>query len=203
MEVIMAITAAAVNELRKMTGAGMMDCKKALQEANGDTVEATDILRKKGLASLAKRAGKEAKEGVIEAYIHGGGRIGVMVEVNSETDFVARSEDFRQFAHDIALQIAAANPMYVNREDVPDTVIEKEMNIYRAQGIEEGKPDNVLDKIAQGRMEKYYQQVCLMEQAFVKNPDLTMRDYLGGIAAKLGENIGVRRFKRFELGESL
>jgi elongation factor Ts len=199
----MEITAAAVNELRKLTGAGMMDCKKALQDANGDMVEATDLLRKKGLASLAKRAGKEAKEGLIEAYIHGAGRIGVMVEVNSETDFVARSEDFRNFAHDVALQIAAANPVYVTREDVPDTVIEKEMNIYRAQGIEEGKPDNVLDKIATGRLEKYYQQVCLMEQTFVKNPDLTMKDYLGGVAAKLGENIGVRRFERFELGETL
>jgi elongation factor Ts len=181
----------------------MMDCKKALQDANGDMVEATDLLRKKGLASLAKRAGKEAKEGLIEAYIHGAGRIGVMVEVNSETDFVARSEDFRNFAHDVALQIAAANPVYVVREDVPDTVIEKEMNIYRAQGIEEGKPENVLDKIATGRLEKYYQQVCLMEQTFVKNPDLTMKDYLGGVAAKLGENIGVRRFERFELGEKL
>jgi elongation factor Ts len=199
----MEITAAAVNELRKLTGAGMMDCKKALQEANGDMVEATDLLRKKGLASLAKRAGKEAKEGLIEAYIHGAGRIGVMVEVNSETDFVARSEDFRNFAHDVALQIAAANPVYVVREDVPDTIIEKEMNIYRAQGIEEGKPENVLDKIATGRLEKYYQQVCLMEQTFVKNPDLTMKDYLGGVAAKLGENIGVRRFERFELGEKL
>jgi elongation factor Ts len=200
---MMEVTAAAVNELRKATGAGMMDCKKALQDAGGDIVEATDLLRKKGLASLAKRAGKEAKEGVIEAYIHGAGRIGVLVEVNSETDFVARSEDFRTFAHDVALQIAAANPIYVNREDIPDTVIEKEVNVYRAQGIEEGKPENVLDKIATGRLEKFYQQVCLMEQTFVKNPDITMKDYLGGIAAKLGEKIGVRRFERFELGETI
>lgn len=199
----MEVTAAAVNELRKLTGAGMMDCKKALQEANGDMVFATEILRKKGLASLAKRAGREAKEGVVDSYIHAGGKIGVLVEVNSETDFVARSEDFRQFAHDVALQIAAGNPLYVNREDVPDDVIEKEMEIYRAQAIEEGKPDNVLDKIATGRLEKYYQQVVLMEQAFVKNPDITIRDYLGEIAAKLGENIGVRRFVRYELGETI
>lgn len=199
----MEITAAAVNELRKVTGAGMMDCKKALQDAKGDIVEATDLLRKKGLASLAKRAGKEAKEGVVEAYIHGAGRIGVLVEVNSETDFVARSDDFRAFAHDVALQIAAANPMYVSREDVSDTVIEKEMNIYRAQGLEEGKPESVLDKIAAGRIEKFYQQVCLMEQSFIKNPDITMKDCLGEAAAKLGENIGIRRFERFELGETV
>lgn len=199
----MEITAAAVNELRKLTGAGMMDCKKALQEANGDIVTATDILRKKGLASLAKRAGREAKEGVIDSYIHAGGKIGVLIEVNSETDFVARSEDFRQFAHDVALQIAAGNPLYVTREEVPDSVIEKEMEIYRAQGIAEGKPDNVLDKIATGRLEKYYQQVVLMEQSFVKNPDITIKDYLGGLVAKLGENIGVRRFVRYELGETL
>ncbi len=199
----MQITAAAVNELRKVTGAGMMDCKKALQEANGDIVGATDILRKKGLASLAKRSGREAKEGVVESYIHAGGKIGVLVEVNSETDFVARSDDFKQFAHDIALQIAAGNPLYVTREDVPDDVIAKEMEIYRAQGIEEGKPDNVLDKIAAGRLEKYYTQVVLMEQVFVKNSDITMTDYLGGVAAKLGENIGVRRFVRYELGETI
>lgn len=199
----MEITAAAVNELRKITGAGMMDCKKALQEANGDIVGATDILRKKGLASLAKRAGREAKEGVVESYIHAGGKIGVLLEVNSETDFVSRSEDFRQFAHDVALQIAAGNPLYVTREDVPDDVISKEMEIYRAQGIEEGKPDNVLDKIAAGRLEKYYQQVVLMEQSFVKDPDKTMTDYLGEMGAKLGENIGVRRFVRYELGETV
>ncbi|MHB8842060.1 MAG: translation elongation factor Ts [Candidatus Aquicultor sp.] len=199
----MEITAAAVNELRKITGAGMMDCKKALQEANGDIVGATDILRKKGLASLAKRSGREAKEGVVESYIHAGGKIGVLVEVNSETDFVARSDDFKQFAHDIALQIAAGNPLYVTREDVPDDVIAKEVEIYRAQGVEEGKPDNVLDKIATGRLEKYYTQVVLMEQVFVKNADITMTDYLGGVAAKLGENIGVRRFVRYELGETI
>ncbi|MDI6716905.1 MAG: translation elongation factor Ts [Actinomycetota bacterium] len=199
----MAITAAQVNELRKLTGAGMMDCKKALEEANGDMVAATEILRKKGLASLAKRAGREAREGVIDSYIHAGGKIGVLVEVNSETDFVARSEDFKQFAHDVALQIAAGNPSYVTREEVPENVIEKEMEIYRAQAIAEGKPDNVLDKIAAGRLEKFYQQVVLMEQPFVKNPDITIKDYLGEVAAKLGENIGVRRFVRYELGETL
>ena len=198
----MEITAAAVNELRKLSGAGMMDCKKALSEAGGDVAGATDILRKKGLASLAKRAGREANEGLIESYIHSGGKIGVLVEVNSETDFVARSDDFKQFAHDVALQIAAGNPTYVTREEVPKSVVDKEMEIYRAQGLEEGKPENVLDKIAQGRIEKYYQQVVLMEQEFVKNPDMTMKDYLGGLVAKLGENIGVKRFVRYELGES-
>lgn len=197
----MEITAASVNELRKLTGCGMMDCKKALQEADGDVVGATDILRRKGLATLTKRSGREAKEGIIDSYIHAGGKIGVLVEVNSETDFVARSEDFKQFAHDVALQIAAGNPTYVAREDVPTAVAEKELEIYRAQGVEEGKPDNVIDKIATGRLEKYYQQVVLMEQSFVKNPDITMKDYLGEVAAKLGENIGVRRFARYELGE--
>jgi len=199
----MEITAAMVSELRKLTGAGMMDSKKALQEANGDIVTATDILRKKGLASLEKRAGREAKEGVVDSYIHAGGKIGVLVEVNSETDFVARSDDFKQFAHDVALQIAAGSPQYVTRDEVPESVIEKEMDIYRSQAIEEGKPDNVLDKIAAGRLEKFYQQVVLMEQSFVKNPDITMNDYLGEVAAKLGENIGVRRFIRYELGETL
>ncbi|MBS3908178.1 MAG: translation elongation factor Ts [Actinobacteria bacterium] len=199
----MEITAAAVNELRKLSGAGMMDCKKALSEAGGDVAAATDILRKKGLASLAKRAGREANEGLVESYIHSGGKIGVLVEVNSETDFVARSDDFKQFAHDVALQIAAGNPTYVTREEVPESIVIKEMEIYRAQGLEEGKPENVLDKIAQGRIEKYYQQVVLMEQEFVKNPDMTMKDYLGGLVAKLGENIGVRRFVRYELGESV
>ncbi|HCG98841.1 MAG: translation elongation factor Ts [Candidatus Aquicultor primus] len=199
----MEITAAAVNELRKLSGAGMMDCKKALAEAGGDVAGATDVLRKKGLASLAKRSGREANEGLVESYIHSGGKIGVLVEVNSETDFVARSDDFKQFVHDVALQIAAGNPTYVKREDVPESIVLKEMEIYRAQGLEEGKPENVLDKIAQGRIEKYYQQVVLMEQEFVKNPDLTMKDYLGGLVAKLGENIGVRRFVRYELGESV
>ncbi|HEY3374062.1 MAG TPA: translation elongation factor Ts [Candidatus Aquicultor sp.] len=196
------ITAAAVNELRKMTGCGMMDCKKALTEAKGDIVEATDMLRKKGLATLGKRAGKEAKEGIVDAYIHAGGKIGVLVEVNSETDFVARSDDFKQFVHDVALQVAAGNPLYVRREDVPDDVVQKEVEIYRAQGIEEGKPDAVLDKIATGRLEKYYQQVCLLEQTFVKNSDLTINDLLGTVVAKLGENIGIKRFSRYELGEN-
>lgn len=199
----MEVTASAVNELRKLTGCGMMDCKKALQDANGDMVAATDALRKKGLATLSKRAGKEAKEGVIDSYIHAGGKIGVLLEVNSETDFVAKSEDFRNFAHDVALHIAAASPVYIKREDVPEQVLQKEIEIYKAQGIEEGKPDNVLEKIAQGRLEKFYQQVCLLEQSFVKNPDLTINDYLGEIAAKLGENIGIRRFVRYELGESI
>lgn len=197
----MEISAAQVRELRALTGAGMMDCKQALSEAGGDIVEATEILRRKGLAALKKKAGRIAKEGVIDAYIHGAGRIGVMVEVNCETDFVARSDDFRTFAHDIALQVAAGNPNYISREDVPDNVIEKELEIYRAAAAEEGKPENVLDRIAQGRLEKFFEAVVLLEQPFVKNPEMKIADYLGEIAAKLGENIVIRRFARFELGE--
>ncbi len=197
----MEISAAQVRELRALTGAGMMDCKQALSEAGGDIVEATEILRRKGLAALKKKAGRVAKEGVIDAYVHGGGRIGVMVEVNCETDFVARSDDFRTFAHDVALQVAAGNPTYISRDEVPDNVIEKELEIYRAAAAEEGKPENVLDRIAQGRLEKFFEAVVLLEQPFVKNPDIKISDYLGEMAAKLGENIVIRRFVRFELGE--
>lgn len=197
----MEISATQVKELRTMTGCGMMDCKQALEQAKGDIVEATDILRRKGLASLAKRAGRTAKDGVVEAYIHGGGRIGVLVEVNCETDFVSRSEDFRNFAHDIAMQVAAANPGYIKREDVPDALLQKETEIYKAQAIDEGKPNHVVDKIAEGRLEKFYAQVCLLEQPFIKDPDMFIKDYLGEIAAKVGENVSIRRFSRYELGE--
>ncbi|MCL5292479.1 MAG: translation elongation factor Ts [Actinobacteria bacterium] len=199
----MEISAAQVRELRALTGSGMMDCKQALAEAGGDIVEATEILRRKGLAALKKKAARVAKEGVIDTYVHGGGRIGVMVEVNCETDFVARSEDFRTFAHDISLQVAAGNPAYISREDVPDNIVEKELEIYRAAASEEGKSDQILDKIAQGRLEKFFESVCLLEQPFVKNPDITIKDYLGELAAKLGENMGIRRFIRYELGEEI
>ncbi|MHB0975853.1 MAG: translation elongation factor Ts [Candidatus Aquicultorales bacterium] len=199
----MEISAAQVKELRALSGAGMMDCKQALAESGGDIVEATEILRRKGLAALKKKSARVAKEGVVDTYIHGGGRIGVMVEVNCETDFVARSEDFRAFAHDVCLQVAAGNPVYVSREDVPDNVVEKEMEIYRAAASEEGKPDNILDKIAQGRLEKFFEAVCLLEQPFVKNPDIKVNDLLGELGAKLGENMFIRRFVRFELGEEI
>jgi elongation factor Ts len=197
----MEVSVAQIKELRALTGAGMMDCKKALLEAKGDLVEATNILRRKGLASLREKAGRETKEGVIEAYIHANNKIGVLVEINCETDFVARNEEFKKFAHDIAMQVAAANPNYVSREDVPDSVVEKELEIYRSQAIEEGKPNHIIDKIAQGRLEKFFQSVCLLEQPFIKEPEKNIKEYLAEIAGKIGENIGIKRFVRFELGE--
>lgn len=199
----MAITPAMVKELREKTGCGMMDCKRALEEKKGDVEGAVELLRKKGLADLAKRADRAANEGIVEAYIHGGGRIAVLVEVNCETDFVARNEDFRQFAHDIAMQIAATSPMYVSRDNVSDELKETEREIYRAQSLQEGKPENVIDKIIDGRMEKFYQTVCLLEQAFVKNPDVTIQDQLGELVSKIGENVSIRRFTRYQLGEEL
>jgi elongation factor Ts len=197
----MEVPVAQIKELRTLTGAGMMDCKKALIEAKGDIVEAANILRRKGLASLREKASRETKEGVIEAYIHANNKIGVLVEINCETDFVARNEEFKKFAHDIAMQVAAANPNYVSREDVPDSVIEKELEIYRSQAIEEGKPNHIVGKIAEGRLEKFFQSVCLLEQPFIKDPEKTIKEYLGEIASKIGENIAIKRFVRFELGE--
>lgn len=199
----MTITPALVKELRDKTGCGMMDCKNALKETEGDVDVAVDLLRKKGLADLAKRSTRAANEGVVEAYVHGEGRIGVMVEVNSETDFVARNEDFRQFAHDVAMQIAATSPMYVSRNDVPDELKDAERDIYRAQGLQEGKPENVIDKIIDGRMEKFYQTVCLLEQTFVKDPDITIQDQLGVLVGRIGENVSIKRFVRYQLGEEL
>lgn len=190
-----------IKRLREQTGAGMMDCKKALLESSGDFDKAIQVLREKGLADLQKRAHKAAKEGVIEAYIHMKGRLGVMVEVNSETDFVANSEAFQEFAHNIAMQIAAANPLFVSREEVTAEYIEKEREIYRTMALNEGKPGNIVEKIVDGRLEKFFAEVCLLEQAFVKNPDITIRDYLGDVVAKLGENIIIRRFTRYSLGE--
>lgn len=199
----MPISPALVKELRDKTGCGMMDCKKALEETSGDVTGAVDVLRKKGLADLAKRAGRTANEGIIETYVHGGGRIGVMVEINCETDFVARNEDFQKFAHDVAMQIAAASPMFVSRDDVPDELREAERDIYRAQSLQEGKPENVLDKIIEGRMEKFYQTVCLMEQAFIKDSSISIQDQLGVLVGKIGENVSIRRFSRYQLGEEI
>ncbi|KIL39218.1 elongation factor Ts [Gordoniibacillus kamchatkensis] len=199
----MAISASAVKELREKTGAGMLDCKKALEEAGGDLTKAAELLREKGLAAAANKAGRIATEGLVESYIHGGGRIGVLVEVNCETDFVAKTEQFREFVRDIAMQIAAASPIYVRREEVPTEALEKEKEILRNQALNEGKPAHIVDKMVEGRMTKYYEDVCLMEQSFVKDPDKTITTLLNEKIATIGENITIRRFVRFELGEGL
>lgn len=197
------ITTAMVKELREKTGAGMMDCKKALLETNGDMDAAIDYLREKGLAAAAKKAGRIAAEGLVTSYIHMGGRIGVLVEVNCETDFVAKTEEFSQLAKDIAMHIAASKPEYVSREDVPESVLEHERSIYRAMALNEGKPERIIDKIVEGRLEKYFQEVCLLEQPFVKDPDMTVGELLNEKIAKIGEKIRVRRFVRYERGEGL
>ncbi|KGG80832.1 translation elongation factor Ts [Caloranaerobacter azorensis] len=198
----MAVTASMVKELRERTGAGMLDCKKALVEANGDLEKAVEILRKKGLSKAAKKAGRIAAEGIVDSYIHGG-RIGVLVEVNSETDFVAKNEEFKQFVRDIAMQIAAQSPRYVSREDVPAEVIEKEKEILRQQALNEGKPEHIVEKMVEGRLEKFYKEVCLLEQPFIKDPDVTIKDILTEKIAKIGENIKIRRFVRYEVGEGI
>ncbi|AEJ43296.1 translation elongation factor Ts [Alicyclobacillus acidocaldarius subsp. acidocaldarius Tc-4-1] len=192
-----------VKELRERTGAGMMDCKKALTEAGGDMEQAIVILRERGLAQAAKKAGRIAAEGVVEAYIHGGGRIGVLVEVNCETDFVAKNEEFRTFVKDIAMHIAASNPQYVRREEVPQDVIEREREILRAQTLNEGKPEHVVDKIVEGRLEKFFKENCLLEQPFVKDPDKTVDTLVKEKIATIGENISIRRFARFVVGEGI
>lgn len=199
----MEITAALVKELREKTGAGMMDCKRALTDADGDLEKATELLREKGLASAAKKAGRVAAEGIVEAYIHAGGRIGVLVEVNSETDFVAKNESFRNFVHDVAMHIAAAGPQYVSREEVPVDVVEKERDILRQQTLNEGKPEHIVDKIVDGRVDKFYKDICLLEQAFVKNPDKTVEQMLKETIAHIGENLSIRRFARFVVGEGI
>lgn len=198
----MNITASMVKELREKTGAGMMDCKKALTEADGNLEKAVEALREKGLAAVAKKAGRIAAEGIVEAYIHGG-RIGVLVEVNSETDFVAKNEEFKTFVKDVAMQIAASNPQYVSRDDVPQDMIEKEKEILRKQALNEGKPEKIVDKMVEGRIEKYYKEVCLLEQDFVKDPDMTIRQLLTEKVAKIGENLSIRRFTRYEVGEGI
>lgn len=198
----MNITAGMVKELREKTGAGMMDCKKALGDAEGNMDKAVEILREKGLAAVAKKSGRVAAEGLVESYIHGG-RIGVLVEVNSETDFVAKNQEFKDFVKDVAMQIAASQPLYVSKEEVPQDEIEKEKEILRKQALNEGKPEKIVDKMVEGRIEKYYKEVCLLEQSFVKNPDLTISQLLTEKIAKIGENISIRRFVRFEVGEGI
>ena len=197
------ISASTVKELRERTGSGMMDCKKALTESNGDMEKAIEILREKGLAAAAKKAGRVASEGIVDAYIHGGGRIGVLIEVNSETDFVAANEEFRQFVKDMAMQVAASNPLYVKREDADPKLIEKEREIYKAQALNEGKPEKIIEKMVEGRVEKFYKEICLLEQPFIKDTDKTVQDVLTSLIAKIGENITIRRFVRFERGEGL
>ncbi|MFX0559405.1 translation elongation factor Ts [Tepidibacillus infernus] len=199
----MEITASMVKELREKTGAGMMDCKKALNEANGDMERAVEILREKGIASAAKKAGRIAAEGMVESYIHGGGRIGVLVEVNCETDFVAKTDEFRSFVRDIAMHIAATNPRYLKREEVPQEDIEKEREILKAQALNEGKPEKIVEKMVEGRIDKFYKENCLLEQPFVKDPDKTIESLVKEQIAKIGENINIRRFMRYELGEGL
>lgn len=199
----MAVDAKAVKELRERTGAGMLDCKKALEEANNDITKAIEVLREKGLGAAANKAGRIATEGVVQSYIHAGGRIGVIVEVNCETDFVAMTDQFKEFARDIAMHIAASNPRYVNREEVPQEDIEKEKEILKAQALNEGKPEKIVEKMVEGRIGKYYEEFCLMEQSFVKDPDKTIAQLLNEKISTIGENISIRRFVRYELGEGL
>jgi len=199
----MAVNASAVKELREKTGAGMLDCKKALEEANGDLTKASEILREKGLAAAANKAGRIATEGVVESYIHAGGRIGVLVEINCETDFVAKTDQFREFARDIAMQIAAANPKFVAREEVSQEELDKEREILKAQALNEGKPANIVEKMVEGRLGKYYEEFCLLEQSFIKDPDKTISTLVKEKISTIGENISIRRFARFELGEGL
>lgn len=199
----MSISAALVKELRERTGAGMMDCKKALVEVNGDLDKAIDFLREKGLAAAAKKAGRIAAEGVVESYIHAGGKIGVLVEVNCETDFVAKNEGFKEFVKDIAMHIAAAKPLFLTREEVPTETIDHEKEILRQQALNEGKPANIVDKMVEGRVSKYYKEVCLLEQPFVKDSDKTIEQFVKEKIAFIGENINIRRFVRWEMGEGL
>lgn len=197
------ISAAQVKELREITGAGMMDCKNALVESNGDMEKAKKILREKGLAAAAKKAGRIASEGIVEAYIHGDGRIGVLVEVNTETDFAAKNPEFRAFVKDIALQIAASRPEYIKMEDVPESVIEQEKAILKVQAMKEGKPEKIAEKIVEGRISKFYKDVCLLEQPFIKDPDKSVQEVLNSKVATIGENIQIRRFVCYERGAGL
>ena len=198
----MEITAENVKELRDKTGAGMMDCKKALVETGGDLEKAIDYLRKKGAATAEKRADRATNQGLVEAYIHAGGRIGSMVEVNCETDFVAKTDDFKSLAREVAMQIAAMNPLYISKDDVSKETIEHEMEIYRTQARNEKKPEQVIERIAVGKLDKYYQEFCLLEQTYIKDSGKTIKDLLLDMMAKTGEKISIRRFKRFHLGES-
>ena len=197
------ITAAMVKELRERTQAGMMDCKKALNETEGDMEKAVAYLREKGLAAAAKKAGRVAAEGCVESYIHMGGKIGVLVEINCETDFVAKTDTFKALCHDVALQIAAANPLYISKEDVPAAALEAEKEILRNQALNEGKPEKIVDKMVEGRISKYYTENCLLEQVFVKNPDITVGTLVNEATLASGEKITVRRFTRYERGEGI
>ncbi len=199
----MAISASAVKELREQSGAGMMECKKALEEAGGDMERAAELLRKKGLAAAAKKAGRIASEGLVHAYIHGGGRIGVLVELNCETDFVARTDKFKELVNNVALHIAATNPRWLDRDEVPAEAAEKERAFLTEQALESGKPPAVVEKMVQGRIDKFLKENCLLEQPFVKDPDVTVGDYVKRAVAEIGENLRVRRYVRFELGEGL
>jgi elongation factor Ts len=199
----MQVNAQLVSELRARTGAGIMDCKKALAEEQGNLDKAIEYLRKKGLSAAAKKAGRIASEGVVQSYIHAGGKIGVLLEVNCETDFVAKNEDFQRVVKDIAMHIAASSPQYVRREEVPEAVVAKEKEIFAAQAKESGKPANVIEKMVTGRVDKYYKEVCLMEQPFVRDPNVTVDQVMNELVAKIGEKIAVRRFVRWALGEGL
>jgi elongation factor Ts len=198
----MEVSASAVKDLREKTGAGMMDCKKALAETGGDVQKAIDYLRQKGLAAAAKKADRVAADGAVGAYVHPGGKIGVLVEINCETDFVARTAEFQSLLKDVAMQVAAANPRYLRREEVPAAELDKEKAIYRQQALETGKPEKVVDKIVEGKIERFYSEACLLEQAFIKDPDKKVTDILNESIGRLGENIQIRRFSRYHLGEA-
>ena len=196
----MGITAKMVKELRDSTGAGMMDCKKALGECDGDMEKAVEYLRKKGIASASKKEGRDTSQGIVGTYIHAGGKVGVLVEVACETDFVARTDNFQEFVHNVAMHIAAASPIAVTREEVDPTLIEKEKDIYKGQMEEQGKPADIIDKIVEGKVDKYYSDICLLEQKYVKDPDMTVGEYLKSIIGELGENMAIKRFVRFQIG---
>lgn len=196
----MKITSQMVKELRDKTGAGMMDCKKALGETDGDLEKAVDHLRKKGMSVAAKRAGRATSEGVIETYIHAGGKLGVMVELNCETDFVAKTDRFLEFARDIAMHIAAVNPLAITKEEAPEDVVAREREIYMEMALKTGKPENIVEKIVSGKMDKFLAEICLLEQKFVKDPDQTIQDMLTDLVGKMGENISIKRFSRFQVG---
>jgi len=195
------ISAVMVKQLREQTGAGIMDCKEALSECGGDVSKAVDFLRKKGLATAAKRAGRATTEGIVESYIHMDSKLGVLVEINCETDFVAKNDDFKEFAKNIAMHITATNPVSIRQEDVPEEAIDKEKEIYRGQVLEMGKPEKIVDKIVEGKLKKYFKDNCLMNQAYVRDPNITIEDLLNETVAKIGENIIIKRFARFKIGE--
>lgn len=198
----MEISASLIKELREKTGVGIMDCKTALKECDGNIDKSIEYLRKKGIATAQKRGGRVTSQGQVQSYIHAGGKIGVLVETNCETDFTAKTDDFTNFARDIAMQIAASSPISIDRENVSDDMLEREKDIYATQAKESGKPDKIIDKIVEGKMKKFFSEACLLEQAFVKNPDITVQDLLNEMIAKTGENIVIKRFARYQLGES-